>query len=67
MLQFIISLALSFVGSLLKAVTKNPKVAAEEAGFVHDVATDATQADSLVGGGAWTYTPPPPVSTSAAD
>ena len=66
MIQFIISLILPFLLSLLKLLTKNPAVAAEEATVIADIAQYATQADTIVNGTVWTSTAGTPATKAAA-
>jgi hypothetical protein len=66
MIQFIISLVLPFVLSLLKLLLKNPTVAADEATAIADIAQYATQADSIVNGTVWTSTPGTPATKATA-
>jgi hypothetical protein len=45
MLQMLLSILIPIIAQVLKLVLQNPKVAAEEASVIHDIAVDATQAD----------------------
>jgi hypothetical protein len=64
-MDIIISLILSLLTSILKVVIKDPKSVAVEGKVVAEIAQYATQADTLVNGSTWSYTPPStPVTTA---
>lgn len=65
-MDIIISLILSLLTSILKVVIKDPKSVAVEGKVVAEIAQYATQADTLVNGSTWSYTPPPAAPTATA-
>jgi hypothetical protein len=64
MLQVILGLGVSFAVTILKTVTKNPKVAAEEGSVIAEIAQYATQADTLANGTVWTSSAVPVAPTT---
>ena len=57
--NFITTIAIQLVITVLKVVIHNPAVSSEEAAVIAEIAQVATQADMISNGSVWTYTPPP--------
>jgi hypothetical protein len=62
MLTVIEKFAVMLAISVLQAVIKNPKSAAEEGAVISQIAQLSTQADTMVNGTVWTSTPGTPAA-----